>query len=142
MLKKFFISMLGTMAGIWISTALVILGGIMLVGSAVSNMNFNTDVTVDNHSILYFDLSGVVQERNVTPSFMQLIQSIDDNTLSLEDMLLSLRSAAENDKIEGLYLDCSGAYINPASRQELIVSSLPENGLWPTAIHIPRATTC
>ena len=135
MLKKFFISMLGTMAGIWISTALVILGGFMLVGSAVSNMNINTDVTVDNHSILYFDLSGVVQERNVTPSFMQLIQSIDDNTLSLEDMLLSLRSAAENDKIEGLYLDCSGAYINPASRQELIeeINNFKLSGKWVVA---------
>lgn len=135
MLKKFFISMLGTMAGIWISTALVIFGGLMLIGSALSSVSFDSAVAVDKHSILYFDLSGEVQERNVTPSFMQFIQSIEDNTISLEDMLLSLRSAAENDKVEGLYLNCSGAYIAPASRQELIqeINNFKLSGKWVVA---------
>lgn len=136
MLKRFFISMLGTMAGIWISTALVIFGGLMLIGSALSNLNFNSEVkTVDKHSILYFDLTGEIQERNNVESFMQLIQTIDSKTLTLEDMLLSLRSAAENDNIDGLYLNCDGAYIGAASRQELIqeINNFKLSGKWVVA---------
>lgn len=136
MLKRFFISMLGTMAGIWISTALVIFGGLMLIGSALSNLNFDSEVkTVDKHSILYFDLTGDIQERNNVESFMQLIQTIDSKTLTLEDMLLSLRSAAENDNIDGLYLNCDGAYIGAASRQELIqeINNFKLSGKWVVA---------
>ena len=46
MLKRFFISLLGTVAGIWISMFLVIFGGIMLVGVAVSKGAADSSVKV------------------------------------------------------------------------------------------------
>lgn len=37
MLKRFFISMLGTMAGLWISLFLIVFGGIMLAGISLGS---------------------------------------------------------------------------------------------------------
>ena len=49
MLKRFFISLLGTVAGIWISMFLVIFGGIMLVGVAVSKGAADSSVKVEKN---------------------------------------------------------------------------------------------
>ncbi len=61
MLKKFFISLLGTVAGIWISFVLIIFGGLMLIG--VAGMSEGNTSTVEKKSILYIDLNGSVEER-------------------------------------------------------------------------------
>jgi len=135
MLKKFFISMLGTMAGIWISTALVIFGGLVLVGSVIGSASIESEIKVDKHSILYLPLSGEVIEREQEQTLMQFLQNYAEQPLTLESMLLSLRAAADDDRIEGLYIDCSGAYIGPASRQELIqeINNFKLSGKWVVA---------
>ena len=62
MLKRFFISMLGTMAGLWISIALLVVAGTMIVAAALGKSAAETTVKVGKESVLVLDLSGVVQE--------------------------------------------------------------------------------
>ena len=105
MLKRFFISMLGTMAGIWVSLLLAFLCGIMLVGvvagrSASGNKN--------SKSILYLNLSGVVEEREQETDVLTAIQNLENNTPTLQQMLAALDAAADDNKIKALYLDCAG----------------------------------
>ena len=84
MLKRFFISLLGTVAGIWISMFLVIFGGIMLVGVAVSKGAADSSVKVEKKSILYFDLSGNILERYQTQPLLSLIQNFESQTQTLD----------------------------------------------------------
>ncbi len=135
MLKRFFISLLGTVAGIWISMFLVIFGGIMLVGVAVSKGAADSSVKVEKKSILYFDLSGNILERYQTQPLLSLIQNFESQTQTLDEMLRSLDLAAYDDKIDGLYIHCGGSSLGVASREELVeaITRFKESGKWVVA---------
>lgn len=121
MLRKFFISVLGTVAGLWISAALVILTVIILAGAIFGSSLTESSVKIEKKSILCFNLQGAIVERCQNPSYLTLLDMYRNGTsLSLEDMLLSLRAAADDDRIKALYLNCNGAMMGAASRQELI----------------------
>lgn len=120
MLKKFFISMLGTMAGFWISLILFFVVGAVAVGVAIGSAAGDSAVKVENKSILHFNLSGEVAERYSSQPFLQMIQNFDKESLTLDDMLRSLRKAADDDRIKALYIECGGAYMAPASREEVL----------------------
>lgn len=135
MLKRFFISLLGTVAGIWISIVLAIFGGALLLGVALGSTSTDNAVKVEKKSILYFDLSGNIDERYQKMEFFRMIQNIDNKSLTLDEMLRSLEAAADDDRIEGLYINCNGAAMGTASREELIeaIALFKESGKWVTA---------
>lgn len=123
--------MLGTMAGLWISLFLVILGGIMLMGVAIGR-NSEQEVSVKKHSVLHIDLSGEVVDRKQPVSFIQMIQMEDNKTPSLEEMLSALKIAAKDDRIDGVLLTFGGSTMGPASREELIegIEDFKRSGKW------------
>ena len=55
-----------------------------------------------------------------------------DGQLSLSDILSSIKEAANDDRIEGVYLYCGGASMGIASRQELIgaIEGFRKSGKW------------
>ena len=57
MLKRFFVSMLGTMAGLWISIFLLVFGGIMVAAIALGKSAGDNAVKVKNNSVLVLDLA-------------------------------------------------------------------------------------
>ncbi|MBD5233377.1 MAG: signal peptide peptidase SppA [Bacteroidales bacterium] len=121
MLKRFFISMLGTVAGIWVAITLAVVGGIMVAGVAIGSAG-DSAVKVERGSILYFDLSGNIAERAQKQNFFALIQNIDNDTPTLDDMIRALDLAADDKDIEALYLYCGGSGMGTASREELLQS--------------------
>lgn len=130
MLKRFFISMLGTMAGLWISLFLIgfaLIGGLIYMGISMSS---EVKTEIKGHSLLYFNLDGTVADRQQPISFMQLMQQEQSKAPTLDDMIRSLKSAAADDKIDGLFLDCKGSSMGSASRQELIeaINEFKESG--------------
>lgn len=131
MLKKFFISLLGTVAGIWISFCLIIFGGLLLVGVAGASSG-KSSVTVEKNSILYLDLNGIVEERYKPGSLLEVIQNAENDMSTLDEMVKALRLAADDKKIEGLFIDCNGASMGVATRQELIdaIRDFKESGKW------------
>ncbi len=117
MLKRFFISMLGTMAGLWISLAIVFFCGLMLVGMIAGSSDKSG---LKKHSVLYFDLSGEIAERYQPSSFFEMIREADNEAPSLDEMINSLRKAADDSRIDALFLNCNSSSMGMASRQELI----------------------
>lgn len=116
MLKRFFISLLGTVAGIWISFMLIIFGGLMIAGLASSG----EDTGIRKHSILYIDLSGMIEERAQKASFADVVQGNVSNSPTLRELIEALEKAKTDDRIEGVVLDCSGAGMGFATCEELL----------------------
>ena len=130
MLKRFFISMLGTIAGIWISTILVIFGGLMLIGVSAASSDSGE---IKKNSILHLQLKGFVLERYQPSSLFDLIgESRDESSATLDEMLQAIRKASDDKRIDGIYLDCRGAAMGMATREELVdaLRSFKESGKW------------
>ena len=132
MLKRFFVSMLGTMAGLWISIFLLVFGGIMVAAIALGKSAGDNAVKVKNNSVLVLDLAGNVEERYQPASFMAYIQNGENSAPTLEEMLTAVRSAANDNKIEGIYMKCGGSAMGTAAREELLeaLKFFKESGKW------------
>lgn len=116
MLKRFFVSLLGTVAGIWISFVLIIFGGLLLVGIAAGS---ESSEGIRDHSILYLDLNGAIEERAPEASFADVLQGNVSTGPILRDIIKALDKAADDDRIEGLVLNCRGASMGFATCEEL-----------------------
>lgn len=133
MLKRFFISLLGTMAGLWISVAVLFFGGLMVLGAIIGKNSGDNVVKIDNKSVLYFDLSGEISERYQPTDFFTFIQQQGQNVApTLEEMINSLRLAANDDRIKGLCINCGGSAMGTASREELLeaIAEFKEHDKW------------
>lgn len=132
MLKRFFISLLGTMAGIWMSILLVIFCGFMLIGIAVGDSMSESGYDLKKKSVLYLDLSGNIAERRQSQDFMQFLRNYDDQGLTLEDIKEAIYLAADEDNIEGIYIKCDNSGMSMASRQEIVeaLSDFRITGKW------------
>ena len=134
LLKRFFISMLGSLAAIWISAMLLILLGITFaIGSIISFAGKET-AEVKKNSILRLDLSGVIAEQQQKPDIATLLrhESMPQTLGNIVDAL----AAAKNDKnIEGLYIRCNGAATGLASFEAIrnAVADFRASGKWTVA---------
>lgn len=122
-MKKFLYSFLGTMAGIWLS---VLLGGVLLVFTIIALAgSSDTKSTVESGSVLCINLSGIVVDQATAPSIMDVVQDNVDTQLSLSEIVQAIKYAKDDSRIEGILLDCKGAYIG-VSQCEDIINALKE----------------
>lgn len=134
LLKRFFISMLGSLAAIWISAMLLILLGMTFaIGSIISFAGKET-AEVKENSILRLDLSGVITEQQQKPDLATLLrqESMPQTLGNIVDAI----AAAKNDKnIEGLYIRCNGAATGLASFEAIrnAVADFRSSGKWTVA---------
>lgn len=111
------------MAGIWLS---VLLGGVLLVFIIIAFAgSSDTKSTVESGSVLRINLSGVVVDQATTPSIMDVVQDNVDTQLSLSEIVQAIKNAKDDSRIEGILLDCKGAYIG-VSQCEDIINALKE----------------
>ncbi len=130
MLKRFFISFLATIAGIWISVTLILICISIIVASIISASSSSSDVK--DNSILYINLKGDITERLQNQSLMDFVKDYDSKGQSLDQILTSVRLAAKDKKINGIYIDAGGSAMGMDSRQELVeaLSDFKESGKW------------
>lgn len=120
MIKKFFLTMLGTIAGIWVSIIVFVLGSIIAIGILVGK-NADTSAIASGDSILRIDLSGQIVDRVQPGSFMDVLMSASEgNTQGLDDLVAAIMKARDDKKIKGIFLDCSGSSSGIATRAELL----------------------
>ena len=119
MLKRFFISMLGTVAGVFISGMLAVFIIVALVGT-IAGKSLGEKSGIKEHSILHLKLDGVLTERIQTPDIMDIVQGDGVSTLSLEELRNALSIAADDKKIDGVFIDCGSFSAGPASCEELV----------------------
>lgn len=121
MLKNFFISLLGTIAGFWISIMLLfIVGALMAVGSIASAFaNAEAAPKVEKGSVLVITLDSNIEERASTRGFEQILNE-SPQSQTLVNLVRAINAAKEDDRIEGIYLKCDGAAAGFATRQALL----------------------
>ena len=95
MLKNFFISMLGTIAGFWISLMLLVLVGVAVaVGSIASAfVNSETTVKVEKGSVLVINLDSMIEERASTRGLQQILNDSPD-TQTLVNLVRAINTAS------------------------------------------------
>lgn len=131
MLKRFFVVFLGSMAAVWLSVFLLVMGALLfvvtLVGSGIENLK------IDDHSILVVELKGDIAERYESPSVKDIVlEKYDDSAPTLDEIVRALDLAAKDSRIDGVYLNCKGATMGYATRQEIIkaLERFKKSGKW------------
>lgn len=117
MLKKFFTVFLGSMAAIWLS--IILMGMILLIGVIAWLARHNDDV-IEDHSILYLDLSGTITDREQDITAETILLGDLNQNKSFEDMLFSIERATDDDRIESIYMNLGDASMSMAMREELM----------------------
>ena len=102
-MKRFITSMLGSIAGFWISMLVIGISIFIIIIAAASSSS--SDVKLSDKGILELDLSGALFEREKPITSIYDIQSYDENALYLNDILSSITSAKDDDKIHGITED-------------------------------------
>ncbi len=130
MLKRFFISMLGTIAGLWITIGILVVVIISIAGAVMAS---SSTPKIKDSSILYINLGGPISEYYTAGSISDIVNSggITDNA-ALCDILDAIRLAKDDDKIKGIYIDCDGAEAGYATREEIIsaLADFKKCGKW------------
>ena len=133
MLKKFLISMLGSIAGVWIAIGIGFLALMGLVGAIAGSSSEGTAKT-EKHSALHLDLSGAMPERYQPADIWQMLSEADNGGESLMDVLDAVRIAASDSKIEGVYITApvGGLSAGLASREEIVTAlrDFKRSGKW------------
>lgn len=139
MIKKFFLSFLGSMAAIWLSVTLLAVLTVMGVIALVKNFDegikemFKSEVK--NGTVLVVDLSGEIEERFGTVTFKDVMSDEFAEKISLEETVSSIYRAAHDSRVKGIYVECGGVSGGVASLQEIgeALSYFKERGKWVVA---------
>lgn len=121
MLKNFFISMLGTIAGFWISLMLLFLVGIaMVAGSLVSIMGADNmeNTKISDNTVLHILIDADIEECHSARDIRSFISN-DAAPQTLQNLLRAIKAAKEDDNIVGIYLECRGGASGIATRETL-----------------------
>lgn len=121
MLKKFFIAMLGSMAGFWLSVLLFVIGSIFITAVLIGKELVGRGKTdIKGEKILLVDLSGTIPEREGGSSMSGIMSYMSDPTDDLSSILKAVRCAADDKNIKGVFIDCKGSSLGVASRSEIL----------------------
>ena len=112
--KMFFASLAGSIIAIFgVGLILILLFTVALTSSISGAMDGGSEVskTVKKNSVLEITLDAPIVERGLgdNPAFNFSALTGESETIGLNNILSGLRSAATDDKIEGVYLNLSGA---------------------------------
>ncbi|MDA9121199.1 signal peptide peptidase SppA [Flavobacteriales bacterium] len=124
--KFMFASALGLVVGIFLLFA--ILGGIG------ASMGDKQSVTVKDKSVLHIKLNYEIKERGLNSPFGNFDPATFKSkpSVGLNDILASLKNAAKDDKIKGIYLDMQSVPAGMATVEEIrnALLEFKESGKW------------
>lgn len=127
MLKRFFISVLGTITGIWI---FIIMFFVAMMCGLVSMLTSEGSI-FSKKSVLYIDLTGSIVEREYVPTVEDVLFGYETGE-NLSDIVTSIRLAIDDKDIKGIYINCGGSDLGIASRGEIIeaLADFKDSGKW------------
>lgn len=134
-MKQFFIYVLATIAGLFITMFLCMAGSFLMLIMMVALSGNSSTPTIQKHSILHLDLSGNITERMGSRSLIDELQGIENKALPLNDIITAIDHAATDPKIDGIYLECNGGEGGQATMTYIIESlnKFKESGKWVVA---------
>ena len=117
MMKKFLTSMLGSIAGFWIS--IFVLGITFFIFLLVFSNNDNSPLITDK-TVLHICLNNDIYEREVPISSIYDIQSYNADAVYFNDIIKAISTAKKDENIRGIFIECKGSTLGTASRQEIL----------------------
>ena len=136
MMKKFILIVCGSFVGAFLALMLMIFTTIMSFAiMGVMNMGGSKKAaTVSKHSILKIDLGTSISERggNDAMDMMSLLQGDMPSSLGLNTVVSAIKNAADNDKVEGIYIECNGVSAAPATLKAVrrALKEFKKSGKW------------
>ena len=137
MMKKFFLIVCGSFVGAFLAFLIFLFVGMIMSFAIMGSMGTSTkkSTVVSKHSILKLDLGNTISERDgVEPiDMMSFIQNEGmPSRLGLNAVLASIKEAASNDKIDGIYLECNGVSAAPATLEAIrkALKEFKKSGKW------------
>lgn len=120
-MKKFFISFLGAMAGIWFSLFIATFGFFLVIIAAGVSAGGSSSAIKDvkKGSYLSLDLSGAIDDRPGTLKPMQILQGDTDVPLGLNQIVGAIDAAATDDRISGIVYEGGGVAAGSAQMQAI-----------------------
>ncbi len=133
-MKKFFTTAFACTLGTLIAGLLLIfLFIISMVGIVVSTASSGNETYIPQEkTVLRLSLSGGLQER-YSEDPMQTLMSGGNSSQGLDQIRKAIKVAAENDNIEGIFIDARGLSAMPASSEEirrLLEEFKQQSGKW------------
>lgn len=119
MLKKFFLVVCGSFVGSFLALIFFTITAVLMSFVIFSSMNSTMGVNLEKKSILYIRLEGELKERPSEMSEMMAMISEAETGQDLCTLIKSLKLAKDNEKIDGVYLDCRGMASGMSSLYEL-----------------------
>lgn len=121
MLKKFFITALGSFVGTWlaliISSVMSILISFAMLG-ALAKSNISSTSKINDNSVLLLDLGMSVSDRSSQDDIFGDIYG-ESKTVGLIDLLRRIDAASEKKEIKGMVISCKGISAGMSSLYEI-----------------------
>ena len=118
-MRSFFKSVLASFVALVLFVTLGVGGVVLLLASIASNTS--SKPTIEDDTILAFDLSLNIADASSTPGVGSLVTGSTPNAIALRTVTRAIEQAAQDDRISGLYLsgDLSTGGLGWASLREL-----------------------
>ena len=138
MMKKFILVVCGSIVGT-ILALLLFMFLAMAMSFAIMSMGMGggkkSPVNVSKHSILKLDLGTEISERSGSDpiDMMSLMRGEGlPSSLGLNTVVSAIKNAAENDKVDGIYIECNGVSAAPATLQTMrrALKEFKKSGKW------------
>ncbi|MBQ9576714.1 MAG: signal peptide peptidase SppA [Muribaculaceae bacterium] len=125
MMKKFILIVCGSFVGAFLAFMFFMVAAMIMsfaIMGTMGSMSGKKSVSVTKHSILKLDLGTSISERGGDdPMDMMSILSGDGmpTSLGLNTVLSAIENAADDDKVDGIYIECNGVSAAPATLKTL-----------------------
>lgn len=131
-MKQFFMSFLGTVAGIFVSGFLISIGLFILTVLAIVSSATHSEYSVKDKSILYLDLSREIVEQPASLDIMAKLTKDGASADVLYNIIDAIDAAADDDRIKGIFIDANGSSAGTAQRKAIIdaLRRFKKSGKW------------
>lgn len=131
-MKQFFMSFLGTVAGIFVSGFLISIGLFILTVMAIVSSATHSKYSVKDKSILYLDLSREIVEQPASLDIMAKLTNDGPSADVLYNIIDAIDAAADDDRIKGIFIDANGSSAGTAQRKAIIdaLRRFKKSGKW------------
>lgn len=131
-MKQFFMSFLGTVAGIFVSGFLISIGLFILTILAIVSSATHSEYSVKDKSILYLDLSREIVEQPASLDLMATLTNDGPSADVLYNIIDAIDAAADDDRIKGIFIDANGSSAGTAQRKAIVdaLQRFKKSGKW------------
>jgi protease-4 len=103
-MKDFFKMLFASTLGVFIASFILFFFSLIVFVGIAASFGSRSTFNLQKDSILRIDLSGFINEQEITNPFNFLMSGSTPNNLGLNDIIAAIEKAKENDKIRGIYL--------------------------------------